>query len=109
MSKRAASHPDAERPTRDMDPAMLAKLVSEAKPLDRQLAAHPDNHLHIDVTTPIDISELIPLQPMPKTIPIDRSMIVEVVPVMGGTAIASHRGWFGRVWDVLTRRGSPSV
>jgi hypothetical protein len=84
-----------------MDPAVLAKLVAEAKPLEKQL--EPDKYLRIDVTTPIDIADLIVIEPLPHTIPIERSQILRSQPVEG-TSIARRRGWLARLWDSLRKR-----
>jgi hypothetical protein len=81
-----------------MDPTTLAKLVSEAKP-------QPDDRfLRIDVTTPLDVSELSYARQL--TMPIELSQIVWDMR-SGGTAIV-RRSWFSRVWATLTRRGKSS-
>jgi hypothetical protein len=86
-----------------MDPQMLAKLVSEAKPLDQQLAATPDRYLRVDVTTQLDISDLMALQT--QALPIER---VRSASPLGGTVVV-RRSWFARVWHGLTRRAPVGV
>jgi hypothetical protein len=74
----------------------IARLVSEEL---------TDDVVRDDVTMPIDITELVPMHS--QTIPIQMLQILSTIPLEGGTT-TTHRSWFGRVWDTLTRRVEPA-
>jgi hypothetical protein len=61
-----------------------------------------NKRLEIDMTTPIEVSELSYVRPL--TMPINVSKIISSMPrAPGGTSVA-RQSWFGRVWNSLTSR-----